>query len=465
MARRSLDKLLSESTLFSDRGQLDESKLTPEQQIALQRVGRSERAGGVTGTTGAIGVGGRKAIEEAMISEAGSQLASGDSLIVPNVQRSKQSRIDERSRFEEQQPSALARARSVAGTRTPATGMRSTSTMMTPKSAAGAAGALNVLKSGLKAVKEMRGEGAQDLRTDGQLGGDFQPASYAKLAEISGQMKADPLIGPQSVDPPDPLTGQSFEAPPEFSGMSEGPTANPYAGLEGAEGIQTASALGGSPGLGITHAASLAAAGITPTTVGAAAAMGEGALNVAAAQSLAQQGAASAAGTGLLSGGLAQAAGPIGLALTAGKMIYGGYKHMQDKKPDSYSYRDVLTAAEGGGQDTRGKDFRVEQDEEGNQYVYDQTFKEATGKDRWIPLGEESLEKYREAGRRSQEKAASRRIGDREKRIEYQGMNPRGMMASSGMSLSDIDAGGRRLQSDYRNFKKEQNSPETTGLG
>jgi hypothetical protein len=91
------EKLKRESTLFTDSGQVDDAQLTPEQRIALQRRGRTERVQDTT-RPGGITIGGYKAIEEAALSDIGGQLASGNSLIVPNVQRDKQSRIDERSR-------------------------------------------------------------------------------------------------------------------------------------------------------------------------------------------------------------------------------------------------------------------------------------------------------------------------------------------------------------------------------
>jgi len=443
MARKkdALDQLLGESTLFSEGG-VDDLNLTPEQRIALQRRGRTERVQDTRGE--GIGLGGRKQIEEAAISEIGGQLASGDSLIVPNVQRSKQFRGDERSRGGER---SLAEMRALQPSRSP----QATPTM--PRGMAGPGGA--TAAKGIKMLKDLTKKGIKNFKTDQAMteAGGQSPVMGAGAGDKLLQAAVDPTSKQNLVGVGDPKG--FFAKPTDPLAQTGGPAPE-----MGPLATTPADKISNIMGTG-SHATTLASAGMNPSTIIAAEKMGEGALNVAAAQSLGQQAAVPAGmGVGKMLASIAPYAFGAGAALQIGM---GAYDMLKGDKPDAYSYRDVMGASEGAKTDTSGREYRIEQDSEGNKYLYDQRWKDETGKDKWIPLKEEEVDRYRQSGIRAKEASASRAIGDRNRREEYQGNKPMGMEQRPGMSLADIDAGGRKLKTDYR--KSQQEERDSTGLG
>lgn len=362
-----IKRLFAESTMFDPTGQqLDVESLTPEQQIALQRQGRTARVQGTPLARRGI-TGGRTQLEGDIMGVAGQQLASGSTLIVPNVQVGKEFRQDIRSR----------------GGERPLAAQMGTPEIPTPWTSP----ELPALPAyeGLGPVAPT--QGAPEPQGMGLLG----YLKYGKRAmdiyrDIQGAEGVAPMAGPEVS--PQQLQAMAEENLARTGGTQYG-QADP-AGLAQAEAQIAAQTGIEALGIGAPHAASLAAGGITPATVAAAQGMGEGALNIAAAQSLAQQAgvggasaalaAGSASGVGFAGGspvaglaaaeaaaagggaagmGAAGAGGMLAagattlglgaLASMAGKTLMGAYEGFFGKDPDPWRlpHSEVLRAAEG----------------------------------------------------------------------------------------------------------------------
>lgn len=373
MTAEELKRLYGASSLFTDDGgpaELDLSKLTPEQRITLQRKGRTEAVQGPTKTKGITG--GGTQLSEAVMGQAGEELQSGSTLIVPNVQRSKTFRQDIRTGAGTPLAEKMTRGpmpEPEARPDLPDPWQRPESSIVPSGVVTGAAGGMGVpfaslLERGLDKAASEAGQqrinldtselenltsGLEAIRTQPYFKEGFEGAE--QLYGAGGFDKGIEEMG-------DLYTLEDVAGKYDISPGTETATTTPSklaGGLTAAGGI-AGGYLGGKLGAKVGGEGGAAVGQIAGTSIGSGVGAGAGA-------ALGGAGLSGSLAAGLTALGPAAAFG--GMALIGGKALAGAYQGLlgKDADPQRLSAQEILRASEAEGPLTT---FKLE----GTQYKY-----------------------------------------------------------------------------------------------
>lgn len=454
-----LKKILGTSTLFSEGGgdaALDLEKLTPRQSMALARQGRS--AGAQKGGTSSQRItGSATGIEKQILSQAGSELSSSDNIIVPNVQRSRTFREDERSRG-----GLRGETKSTRSVESPqAAGISSgDGPPLSPniQKASGIGAALSALlhmgKVGKAATNKYSGKGIDlDTSSLGNVTGGIENIiAGSKTPFKTGFEGAEQLYGNQG---PAAKVDVGYKLPDVAGGIS----ANYTPLSAGAQGIDVgALGIGNPASYGGTAFSGAGAIGSGIGNVGVG--MGSDAAAATAAGAGTSAGAGAGTGIGAATGAVSAALPYIGLAYFAYSMFDANRK--SKIAPHSYGDEELLSIQEGSmTKDPWGNKIDVIEHEDGR-YVKDPYAERNYGISSYHNLNdEERMNKLRTQILRSgRSKLFAPNVMDRSKRESYNTSDWQNYDVS-GKSLAEI----RKLSKEAPIENQEQDPAAAGGLG